>query len=347
MQVKVAVHESKVESVRRGMRARIRVQDRELQGTVTSIANQPESSSWSSANVKEYATIVRIDGEATELKPGMTAEVEILVDHKKDVLSVPVQAVVEQGGKFYCWVRTPGDPERRAVVIGATNDKFIEIKDGLLEGDEVLLNPRALVSEAREDVTESEPVDVQKKFGSPAASDVSAPRPSGPAGIGEAPRGSDLAAPPGDADGTPKRRREPGGSGGGRSFNLMQYDSNGDGAVSRDEAPEFLQSMFERSDTNGDGKIDSGEIAAMRERFRSGGAGGGGGRGGDLMQNDQDGDGKISRDEAPEWLQPRFDRIDSNGNGFIEADELSALRNRAREGDGSNDSGRDRAGVPR
>jgi len=51
MQVKVAVHESKVEQLRAGMRARIRVQDREFQGSVVSVASQPEPTHFFSSNV--------------------------------------------------------------------------------------------------------------------------------------------------------------------------------------------------------------------------------------------------------------------------------------------------------
>ena len=82
------------------MRARIRILDRELQGAVSSIANQPEPTSFFSASVKEYGTIVKIDGQPEGLRPGMTAEVEILVAHLKDVLTLPVAAVVEQRGKY-------------------------------------------------------------------------------------------------------------------------------------------------------------------------------------------------------------------------------------------------------
>ncbi len=39
MQVKCTVHESKVDSLQRGMLARIKVQDRDFQGIVTSVAN--------------------------------------------------------------------------------------------------------------------------------------------------------------------------------------------------------------------------------------------------------------------------------------------------------------------
>ena len=51
MQVKVLVHETKVESLRRGMRARVKIQGDEYQGTVVTIANQPEPSSFFSSNV--------------------------------------------------------------------------------------------------------------------------------------------------------------------------------------------------------------------------------------------------------------------------------------------------------
>ncbi|MCP3976812.1 MAG: HlyD family efflux transporter periplasmic adaptor subunit, partial [bacterium] len=52
MQARVTVHESKVDQLDRGMRARIRVQDRQYQGIVDSIANQPEPGGFFSANVK-------------------------------------------------------------------------------------------------------------------------------------------------------------------------------------------------------------------------------------------------------------------------------------------------------
>jgi multidrug efflux pump subunit AcrA (membrane-fusion protein) len=84
MQVKTLVHETKVPLLRRGQRARVKVLDREFQGQVVMIANQPDASSRQGNNVKEYSTIVALDGEPEGLKPGMTAEIEILVEQKKD-----------------------------------------------------------------------------------------------------------------------------------------------------------------------------------------------------------------------------------------------------------------------
>ena len=79
MQVNVKVHESKVEMLEPGLRAIVRVQGQDLKGRVEFVANQPEQGSFMAAKVQEYSTIVRIDGEQTGLKPGMTAEATILV----------------------------------------------------------------------------------------------------------------------------------------------------------------------------------------------------------------------------------------------------------------------------
>ena len=132
------------------MPARITVQDRQWVGKVVSVGNQPEPGNWFMSSIKEYATIVSIEGDTTGLKPGMTSEVEILIANLKDVLTVPVSAVVEQNGKFTAWVKQKiGGPSRRPLIIGQTNDKVVEIKDGLKEGEDVILNPRAVIAEAR------------------------------------------------------------------------------------------------------------------------------------------------------------------------------------------------------
>ncbi|MEM9659598.1 MAG: efflux RND transporter periplasmic adaptor subunit, partial [Planctomycetota bacterium] len=68
MQVKVSVHESKVDQVKRGMPARVRIQEREFTGRVTSIANQASQAGWWANNVKKFETVVKIDGDPG-LKP--------------------------------------------------------------------------------------------------------------------------------------------------------------------------------------------------------------------------------------------------------------------------------------
>ena len=77
----------------------------------------------------------------------MNAEVTILVDRKENVLSVPVQAILEYSGKDHVAVKTPNGFDRREVELGATNDKFVEVTKGITDGTIVALNPLALLSE--------------------------------------------------------------------------------------------------------------------------------------------------------------------------------------------------------
>jgi hypothetical protein len=80
-----------------------------------------------------------------------------------------------------------------------------------------------------------------------------------------------------DPDGGQARRspRRPGGRGGGPAGGpggflrrLMESDSDGDGKISKDEAPEMMRRRFDRMDANGDGFIDKDEIEGMRQRMR-------------------------------------------------------------------------------
>lgn len=264
MQVRCTVHESKVDRIRPGMRARIRIQDREFQGTVVSVANQPEPSGFHSAAVKEYATVVKLEGDTKGIRPGMTAEVEILVAHLKDVLPVPVAGIFEHRGVTYCCVKDGPKVDKRVVELGMTNDKYVEVRSGLQEGMEVVLNPGEFFQESKEEARQREPVDVAKKFGASKGE---------PGGI--------LGAGPGTAANNPrpgeegKQRSKSRGSRGG--FDLAQFDKDGDGKISRDEAPDQLRGLFDKLDTNGDGFIDRAEANAMRARMKGVEKGGPGG----------------------------------------------------------------------
>ncbi len=150
MQVNTKVHESQIDKITPNMKARIRVDafsDTELEGTVLSVAPLPDPTSFFSSDVKVYTTTVKIDNPLPGLRPGMNAEVTILVDRKENVLSVPVQAILEYSGKDHIAVRTPSGFDRREVELGATNDKFVEVTKGITPGAVVALNPLTLISE--------------------------------------------------------------------------------------------------------------------------------------------------------------------------------------------------------
>jgi multidrug efflux pump subunit AcrA (membrane-fusion protein) len=116
--------------------------------------------------VVKYDTIIKLP-PVPGLKPGMSAEVEVILARHENVLTVPVAAVVETAQGDFCWVRTTeGAKECRTLQLGDTNDTFIVVKAGLEEGDEVVLDPLASIEEAqtlaltpRDEATPRESVD--------------------------------------------------------------------------------------------------------------------------------------------------------------------------------------------
>ena len=149
-QVNTSVHESVLDQVKPGLPAVVRVDafaDRTYQGSVKSVAVLPDQGGWLASDTKVYKTIVTIDQEVTQLKPGMTAVVEIDIERLTEVLTVPIQAIVQRADKNWCYIQVNNQLEKREITLGKTNDKFVEIKQGLQDGDVVVLNPMSLVDE--------------------------------------------------------------------------------------------------------------------------------------------------------------------------------------------------------
>ena len=151
MQVKVGIHESIVDHIKPRQAARITLPDETLDGKVFSVSPVTRPAGWWTGNVVKYDTIIElpsVDG----LKPGMSAEVEVIMDRHEDVLTIPVAAVVETAEGDFCWVKTAAGAKRRSLKLGDTDDSFIVVKAGLKEGDEVVLNPLAFIEEAQNEV---------------------------------------------------------------------------------------------------------------------------------------------------------------------------------------------------
>jgi len=152
MQVKVGVHEAVVSEIKAGLPTRITLPNREpIVAVVSHVADIARPASLGSGDVIKYDVIVELP-PIPDLKPGMSAEIEIIMAEHKNVLVIPVAAVLELEDGFHCWVKVGANVVKRAIKLGDSNDIFIVIKDGLNEGDAVVLNPLAYIDEAQKEV---------------------------------------------------------------------------------------------------------------------------------------------------------------------------------------------------
>ncbi len=186
--------------------------------------------------------------EKVQLRPGMTAEVKIRVQTIPNVIQVPVQAVVEHGGKHYCLTYDKATGwSKREVKIGSTNDKTVVIREGIKEGDKVVMG----ASKHREKVKWPKIESVSAAEGAEQSAAPSSPRPSGGERAGGGGGGAD------DRAGGPANPAE----------TFKQLDKNSDGKLTEDEAPGPMKSQFSAADKNGDGGVDLAEFSAVMKAF--------------------------------------------------------------------------------
>lgn len=145
MLVKVQVHESQINNLRPGLPAWVVIDsmpDRRYKGHVGMISPLPDAESrWTNPNLKVYSTEVIIEEALAGVKPGVSAQAEIVVTNLHDVLTVPIQAVTTVGGRQVVYVQGGSGLEPVPVEVGLYNHRYIEIRGGIEEGARVALAP--------------------------------------------------------------------------------------------------------------------------------------------------------------------------------------------------------------
>lgn len=148
MQIEASVVEADIAKVKEGQKVRFTVDsyaDDYFYGTVTQVRNEATTTS----NVVTYTVVIGIDNTEMKLKPGMTANVEIITAEEKDVMLVPNQALRfyiddSDNAKRYkdrgVWIMKNGKPERVTVKIGVSDDDNTQILESSLKiGDAVII----------------------------------------------------------------------------------------------------------------------------------------------------------------------------------------------------------------
>ena len=95
---------------------------------------------WDSTSPKVYKSRIRFDKQSEMLVNGMSVQIEVITNTIKDTLFIPVEAIFEDKERFYVYLQTPGGGNKEVdVKIGESNDRFVQILDGLKEDDVIYL----------------------------------------------------------------------------------------------------------------------------------------------------------------------------------------------------------------
>ena len=145
MVAQTQIHESNLEKVELGQEARVYVDSmpgKSFPAVVKSVAVFPDATStWLNPDLKLYRTDLELLEHDDALRSGLNCRIEIDVAHLDDVVAIPVQAVVIDGGRTFVYCRKNGQLQQQEIQLGQRNESFVEVVDGLQQGDRIQLNP--------------------------------------------------------------------------------------------------------------------------------------------------------------------------------------------------------------
>ena len=113
---------------------------RRFEGRVVEIGASALPQTSAQAAAREFRVKVRLTGDVTSLRPGLTCDTEILVAERKGVLAAPLQAVVQRDGKSGVFVVRDGRAVFTPVTTGIIGGLSIEI-DGITDGTTIVTGP--------------------------------------------------------------------------------------------------------------------------------------------------------------------------------------------------------------
>lgn len=128
--------ESQAALLRRGLPVRLAVvafPGRKFVGRVTSIgaAVDPEK--------RTIRFLAEVDNPPdASLRPNMFAQVTVVTREQSRVLAIPLAAIISDGGEEVVFVAAADGYERRLITIGHRDDRYAEVKDGLVRGERVV-----------------------------------------------------------------------------------------------------------------------------------------------------------------------------------------------------------------
>jgi HlyD family secretion protein len=135
--VTATVDESKIDQVKVGQVVRVTTpgESASVDGTVSAIGLVADSSSGTTT----YPVTVSVEDPTIALPTGSAAAVEIVLGTVKDVVTVPISAIVKRGTGTFVRTWDGTNLTQKSVTLGAMGNGMVEVTQGLAAGDRVVL----------------------------------------------------------------------------------------------------------------------------------------------------------------------------------------------------------------
>ncbi len=142
MLVKTQVREIDLHKISIGQKCAIRTDaypDTLFDGEITFLGILASGRVEGMGGEKYFQLTVSLKGENSKLRPGMTARISVLADQVKNSLTIPVQAVFDEGGRKYCYKANGSRFKKIQISVNRQNEDMAEIVSGIEKGDRISL----------------------------------------------------------------------------------------------------------------------------------------------------------------------------------------------------------------
>lgn len=136
------VYVKDLDKLSKGMDVRINTDEGYFAGKIADIAKVAQSTTDSNSNFGTMTKIVITPDKSFNKIPGAEADLEVILNSKDNVLSIPLDCITEDGCVYV--VNKDNVIEKRTIETGFTTDFYAEVKSGISEGENVVLSPQNL-----------------------------------------------------------------------------------------------------------------------------------------------------------------------------------------------------------
>jgi multidrug resistance efflux pump len=155
LKAKIKINEVDIAKISKGLKVEIKpdaFSDSIFSGEVISVANLAINKDGTS-KVKIFPVEILLNETNKNLLPGLTVSCRIIIDKIEDVLYAPLEAVHQEGDKYFVYRKKGSGFDKEEVETGLSNSNYVIISKGLSEKEKLALaDPFALENEKKQTV---------------------------------------------------------------------------------------------------------------------------------------------------------------------------------------------------
>lgn len=149
----VKINEVDISKIKKGLAVEIKpdaYSESMFKGEVTGVANLAVNKD-NKSKIKVFPVEIKLNETSDKLMPGLSVSCRIIFDQIDNAIYIPLEALHNEGDKYFVYKKTAGGYEKTIIEVGESNANFIVVTKGLLVKEKVALANPIVIDENDKD----------------------------------------------------------------------------------------------------------------------------------------------------------------------------------------------------